>query len=126
MATVPVPSHEASLQVRQLIERDKELVFTCPACERSNIWTMSDIVGRFRSSPGATLASIQQHSKCPGCGGRANVATVEGPHSAQLLAGRHDFQELQARFVRRVLTEAGIDPTSWGYPPLDETPPAPP
>jgi hypothetical protein len=119
MATVPVPSHEANLQVRQLIERDIELVFTCPPCERSNIWTISDIVERFRSSPGATLAAIQLQTKCPGCGGRANVATVEGPHSAELLTGRHDFQVRQAIFVRRVLAEAGIDPASWGYSPLD-------
>lgn len=113
-----VSTHEANLQVRDLIERDLEVVLTCLTCERSRIWMMDDILQRFRSSPGATLTAIQQRARCPGCGGPARVTTADGPHFSELLPRRHDHLERKASFVRRVLSHAGIDPASWGYPPL--------
>lgn len=114
-----IASHDATLQVRQLVEQDKELVLSCLACERTSIWSLDAILRRFRSSPGATLAAIQLKTKCPGCGNPAKIATADGPHFNELLPRRHDFQERQASFVRRVLSQAGIDPATWGYHPLN-------
>ena len=87
-------------------------------CERTRILDTEAILARFRASPGATLPAIRLKCKCIGCGHLPKVRTANGPNDRELKSGSWDYLDRRARFVRRVLSQAGIDPGTWGYPPL--------
>lgn len=102
----------------EVLEHGWDLAVKCEACDRPERFSKAQFVGPWRKYLNAPITELTKRLKCP-CGEQACRSYVLGGSYAWfgMVA---DYFEGRARWIRNALTEAGLDPAAYGYPPLDE------
>ena len=100
----------ANLRLVDAVELKMEILFRCTACGTSRSWRRDTMLGRARGLLGATMAEIQRRTPCPrSCYRLPAMAAHGGVWDLQHLAEQLRWDAISA------LTEAGLDPTAYGY-----------
>lgn len=102
----------------EVLEYGWDLAVRCEACGRPDRFSKAQFVGPWRKYLNAPVGELTKRLKCH-CGAQASRSYVLGGNYAHfgMVA---DYLRGRALWIRRVLTEAGLDPAAYGYPPIPD------
>lgn len=102
----------------EVLEHGWDLAVKCEACGRPGRFSKAQFVGPWRKYLNAPIDELTKRLKCS-CGAQASRSYVLGGSYAHF-GMVFDYFEGRARWIRKTLAEAGLDPAAYGYPPLTE------
>ena len=106
------------------LEYGWDLAVQCEACGSGKTLSLADYLGPLRRYLNADVADLTKRLKCA-CGAQACRSSTRGGTYARF-GMVSDVENGRARWIRQALTEAGLDPAAYGYPPIDLPPPPSP
>lgn len=101
----------------EVLEYGWDLAVKCEACGRSERHSRDQFVITWRKYLNAPIGELTKRLKCS-CGERACRSYVLGGSYAHY-GMVFDYLEGRARWIRRTLSDAGLDPATYGYPPIE-------
>lgn len=102
----------------EVLEYGWDLAVTCKACGRHDRFSKAQFVGPWRKYLNAPIAELAKRLKCT-CGQQACRASVMGGSYAHF-GMISDYLAGRARWIRKALSEAELDPAAYGYPAIGE------
>lgn len=103
----------------EILEYGWDLSVRCEACGERVRRSKDHFLGPWRKYLNAPVDALAERLKCP-CGAQASRADIAGATYAHFgMAGQ--IERGRALWIRSALTEAGLDPALYGYPPLADT-----
>lgn len=110
-----------SRRLVEILEYGWDLDVQCIACGRVERRSKAHFLGAWRKYLNAEIEEMARRMICPGCGAKAARISERGAQYAYFgLAS--EVAEGRAILIRKTLSESGLDPAAYGYPPFD-TPP---
>lgn len=101
----------------EILEHGWDLSVRCGACGAGARRSKDHFLGPWRKYLNAEVGELAKRLKCP-CGAQASeVAVIGGSYADFGMA--HEYFAGRALFIRRTLAEADLDPSLYGFPPID-------
>lgn len=102
----------------EVLEYGWDLAVKCEACGRQTRYSKAQFVGPWRKYLNAAIGELTKRLKCE-CKAQACRSYVLGGSYAHF-GMVSDYFAGRAIWIRKALSEAGLDPAAYGYPPLTE------
>lgn len=102
----------------EVLEYGWDLAIRCTACGAHETRSVDHFLGPWRKYLNADVQELTKRLRCE-CKAQACVSSIMGGRYAHF-GMLHDAVNGRARWIRKALSEAGLDPAAYGYPTLTE------